>query len=101
MAGEGDGHLGAPSQLDLNKLVHKGDLEINIKPPENENDAQARRTRELITFVVAVTMVGLVFLTCLGVLIFGQTSIEEQRWLQSALTLILGAAVGAAFNKKS
>ena len=101
MAGQGDPPSGAPSQLDLNNLVHKGELEINIKPPENEQDGNARRQRELITFYIAVAMVCLVFLGCLGALMFGHASADEQRWLQSALTLILGTAVGAAFNKKN
>jgi lipoprotein signal peptidase len=43
--------------------------------------------------------VAIVFLVCLAVLLFGHPSVDEQRWLQSAVTLILGAAVGAAFRK--
>jgi lipoprotein signal peptidase len=44
-------------------------------------------------------MVGIVFIVCLSALLFGHPSTDEQRWLQSAITLILGAAVGAAFRK--
>lgn len=99
MGGIGQGSSGAPGQLDLNKLVRQGDLQVSIKPPENEHDARARRTRETVTFAIAVGMVAIVFLLCLGVLILGDPSTDEQRWLQSALTLILGAAVGAAFKK--
>jgi hypothetical protein len=99
MTGEGEGLRGVPSQLDLNNLVHKGELEVSIKPAESEQDGRARRTRETATFVLALVMVAIIFLVCLGVLMFGQPSTDEQRWLQSALTLILGAAVGAAFRK--
>lgn len=99
MGGISQGSSGAPSQLDLNKLVGQGDLRVSIKPPENEHDARARRTRETVTFAIAIGMVAIVFLLCLGVLILGDPSTDEQRWLQSALTLILGAAVGAAFKK--
>jgi hypothetical protein len=98
MAGEEGGHS-KPGQLDLNTLVHQGELEVSIKPAESENDGRARRLRETVTFLIAVGMVALVFLTCLGLLLFGHTSADEQRWLQSALTLIVGAAVGAAFKK--
>lgn len=99
MVGEDKGPPGVPGQLDLNKLVHQGDLKVSINPPENADDGRARRTRETVGFLIAVGMVALVFLVCLSVLIFGHPSTDEQRWLQSALTLILGAAVGAAFKK--
>lgn len=89
----------APRQIDLNDLLRQGQFDVSIKPAENEHDARVRRTRETITFVVAVAMIGIVFLACLAVLLFGHASVDEQRWLQSALTLILGAAVGAAFKK--
>lgn len=99
MADEQAGRSGTPGQLDLNNLVHQGELKLSLKPPENAHDARARRTRDMVTFVVAVSMVAIVFLACLAVLLFGRVSADEQRWLQSALTLILGAAVGAAFKK--
>lgn len=98
MSGSGDKKPGS-SQLDLNSLVHRGELEVSIKPTENEPDGRARRSRELVTFTVAVAMVAIVFLVCLAVLLFGHPAVDEQRWLQSAVTLILGAAVGAAFRK--
>lgn len=88
-----------PARLDLNTLVHKGELEVSIKPPENEHDARARRLRELAAFALALVMVAAVFLACLGVLLWGHPDVDERRWLQSALTLMLGAAVGAAFKK--
>ena len=99
MSGPGDKKPGPSGQLDLNNLVHRGELEVSIKPIENEHDGRARRSREMVTFTVAVTMVAIVFLTCSAVLLFGSPSVDEQRWLQSAVTLILGAAVGAAFKK--
>jgi hypothetical protein len=98
MAKDGE-QQGTPKWLDINGLVRKGELEVSIRSPENWHDARARRTREIITFATAVAMVAVVFLACLGILIFGYPSVEEQRWLQSALTLILGAAVGAAFKR--
>jgi hypothetical protein len=97
MAGEREDQSVAPGQLDLNKLVHKGELEVSIKPPEH--DGRARRSRETAVFMFALTLVAVVFLVCLGALLFGHPSTDEQRWLQSALTLILGAAVGSAFRK--
>lgn len=39
-------------------------------------------------------MTAIIFLACLCILLFGHTSAEETRWVQSALTLILDAAVG-------
>ena len=88
-----------PAQINLNDLLRRGQLDVSIKPAENEHDARVRRTRETVTFAVAVVMISIVFLICLGILVFGVPSTEEQRWLQSALTLILGAAIGAAFKK--
>ena len=52
-----------------------------------------------MTFLVAIGMVCVVFLVCVGVLVFENASAEEQRWLQSAVTLILGAAVGTTFRR--
>lgn len=90
-----------PEKIDLNDLLRRqGQFDISIKPSENEQDARARRFREQLTFILAVAMTAIVFLVCLSILLFGHVSADEQRWIQSALTLILGAAAGAAFNKK-
>lgn len=100
MRGEGEGsQTSAPAKIDLNDLLRKGQFDVSIKLAENDQDARARRSKEQITFVLAVSMVGVVFLACLGDLLFGHPSVEEQRWVQSALTLILGAAIGASFKK--
>ncbi len=88
-----------PATIDLNELARKGHLDVSIKPAESELDGQARRWKDKVTFGLAVAMIGLVFVVCLCLLLFGQRSDDERRWLQSALTLILGAAVGAAFKK--
>jgi hypothetical protein len=88
-----------PATIDLGELARQGQFDISIKPAETEPDGRARRFREQITFVAAVSMTAVAFLACLGVLLFGHPSVEEQRWVQSALTLIMGAALGAAFKK--
>lgn len=90
----------APEKIDLNDLLRQGQFEVSIKPAENEHDARARRFKEQLTYILAASMTAILFLVCLCILLFGHTSAEEQRWVQSALTLILGAAVGAAFNRK-
>lgn len=90
----------APEKIDLNDLLRQGQFDISIKPAENDQDARVRRFKEQCTFLVAVLMTGVVFLVCLGILLLGHPSADEQRWVQSALSLILGAAAGAAFNKK-
>jgi lysylphosphatidylglycerol synthetase-like protein (DUF2156 family) len=101
MTAQGEGPRGAaPEKIDLNDLLRQGQFDISIKPAENEPDARARRFKEQLTFILAAAMTAVVFLVCLCILLFGHSSAEEQRWVQSALTLILGASVGAAFNKK-
>jgi hypothetical protein len=97
---EGEGsQQTTPAKIDLNDLLRQGEFDVSIKPAENEQDARERRWRERIAFAVAVSMLGISFLVCLGILIFGHASVEEQRWLQSALSLILGGAVGSTLKK--
>jgi len=90
-----------PATIDLNDLIHQGQFDLSIKPAESEPDAHARRFRDRLTFLVAVLIVGLLFITCLSVLLFGHPSAEWQHWAQSALSTISGAALLAAFNRKS
>jgi hypothetical protein len=99
MTGEGDPKPAPPAQINLNDLLPPGQFDISIKPAESEADARVRRKREIVTFAVAVAMISVAFLTCLAILLLGKPSADEQRWLQSALSLILGAAAGAAFKK--
>lgn len=99
-AREDDPKGSAPAKIDLNDLLRQGQFDVSIKPAENEPDARVRRLKEQLTFILAASMTAVIFIVCLCILLFGHTSAEEQRWVQSALTLILGAAVGAAFNKK-
>jgi hypothetical protein len=88
-----------PERIDLNDLVRRGDVDVSIKSTESEGDARVRRFKEQLTFILAASMTAIVFLVCLCILLFGHPSAEEQRWVQSALTLILGVAAGAAFKK--
>lgn len=99
-APEDDPKGSAPAKIDLNQLVRPGEFEVSIKPAENEQDANVRRFKEKVTFILAAAMTAVIFFVCLGILLFGHPSAEEQRWVQSALTLILGAAVSAGLNKK-
>ncbi len=94
-------HQVMPATIDLNDLIRQGQFDLSVKPAESKPDAQARRFRERITFLVAILIVGLVFVACLGVLLFGHPSTEGQYWAQSALSAISGAALLAAFNRKS
>ena len=88
------------ASIDLGDLLSsQGQLEISIRPTESKPDGQARRWKDQVTFTVSISMIGVVFLVCLAVLLFGHPSAEEQRWVQSALTLILGAVIGATFKK--
>ena len=68
-------------------------------PTKNQQEGHARRWREKVTFLTSLSMVGVVFLVCLAVLLLGHASAEEQRWVQSVLTFILGAATRATFKR--
>jgi hypothetical protein len=94
-------HQVMPATIDLNDLIRQGQFDLSIKPAESELDAQARRFRERITFLGAILIVGLVFVSCLGVLFFGHPPTESQHWIQLTLSPILTAALLTAFNRKS
>jgi len=75
-----------------------GPVDVTVSPQETTEDAEHRRWKDKIVFLVSVSALVLVFVACLGVLIFGsQTPDEKKIWagvLVSLITGLLGYKIG-------
>lgn len=84
----------SPPVINLSQALPASDYKITLEPAETDDDAQARRTKDSIMFIVALVMVCLVFVVCLGVLLFGSPHAEDKKWLFATITAIVGALLG-------
>jgi hypothetical protein len=91
-----------PSAIDLVALAKSvGAVDVSVSPQETTEDAMHRRWKDKILFVFGIGCLALLFLTCLGILSFGNQSVDEKKmWLSVLISLVTGM-VGFVIGKKS
>ncbi len=64
------------TQVDLNTFANAQNLRVKIETIEEEQpeDAKLRRWKDKCLFIVTLTSISIVFLICIGLLIFNQNS---------------------------
>ena len=87
--------------VDLNALAKSaGPVDVTVSPQETTADADHRRWKDKTLFVVAISCLGILFLACIGVLLFGTQSPDEKKIWGGALTSLVTGMIGYAIGKK-
>ena len=89
------------TSVDLNSLAKSaGPVDVTVSPQETTEDAGHRRWKDKILFVAAIACLGVLFLACLSVLVFGTQSPDEKKIWGGALTSLVTGMIGYAIGKK-
>lgn len=95
-----------PREQDEGRVVDRVNLdtkldrhELRIQPMESPEDADYRRWKDRILFMVAVLLTVVLFVAAL--IAFFKGTPDQRTWAGPALTLILGAFIGYLTGKNS
>lgn len=89
-----------PGQLDLDQLVRRGTVELGPDEHPDERAARLRREerrdqREHALFYAALGGVSVLAVLCAWLVVFaGGVDLEQRRWAQTALTILVSGSVG-------
>ena len=88
--------------IDLNALAkNAGAVDVSVSPQETPADAEHRRWKDKILFLFGIGGLGLLFFLCLGILAFGNQSLDEKKiWVGVLISLVTGM-VGFTIGRKS
>ncbi|HVZ68431.1 MAG TPA: hypothetical protein VG891_03140 [Rhizomicrobium sp.] len=94
MSGGGNG------KFDLDKAFG-GAGKVTIEKEETPQDADHRRRKDMILFVVALTLLVIVIAVCGWVILFSGEPAELKNNATHLVTLFIGGALGYVFGKKT
>lgn len=86
-----------PKRVNVDSLADR--LDLNLQTRETPEDAQHRRWKDRILFVVAVLLVTATFVAALGAVFLGTP--EQREAAIPILTLIVGGFVGYLTGKNA
>jgi len=72
---------------------------LTLQPAETPEDAEHRRWKDRVLFVVAILVTSVIFIAALVAFFLGDPA--QRPWAASALTLILGGLVGYLTGKNA
>ncbi|MGE3920561.1 MAG: hypothetical protein AB7F64_06420, partial [Gammaproteobacteria bacterium] len=90
------------SKIDINEVASHPNIALSIVSTQSEDpkDAQLRRTKDLITFSVAVVFIISAFIYC-GIKAFdSQSSPDDKKWCLTIEGIIIGGLLGYITGKK-
>ena len=86
---------------DLNALMRNtGPVDVSVSPQETADDANHRRWKDKVMFLVSLMALVLLFVTCLGVLVFGAQSTDEKKIWAGVLVSLTSGMIGYVIGKK-
>lgn len=88
-----------PADLDA-LLKNTGPFDVSVSPQETTEDANHRRWKDKIIFLVAMFGLVALFLVSLYVLSFGDQTPEEKKIWSSILVSMISGLLGYALGKK-
>lgn len=86
--------------VDFSKAPENHTISLAIEKQETAEDASYRRWKDKVIFVVALAVLVVAFLTCLGVLVLGPQPADEKKIWAGVLASLVTGVLGYALGKK-
>ena len=89
------------SQIDLNEIANNSNLSLTITSSSEENptDAYIRRSKNIISFVVAMLLILSAFSFCGYIILSKNFSADDKKWATTLAGIIVSAFLGFFFGK--
>lgn len=88
------------STVDFSAPPANHKMSLAIDKEETPEDAKHRRWKDKVIFVVALAVLVVAFLTCLGVLVLGPQPADEKKIWAGVLASLVTGVLGYALGKK-
>ena len=91
------------SNIDLNEIVKdpKFTMHISSTQTENPSDANIRRLKDIVLFVMATLFIASAFIYCGYILLRSDSTADEKTWAMSLGTSTITALIGYLTGKHS